>query len=37
MLPFVLFAAPSIRAISILLTREEPTIEARAGGEAEQQ
>jgi hypothetical protein len=25
MLPFVLFAAPSIRAISILLTKEEPT------------
>jgi hypothetical protein len=25
MLPFVLFAAPSIRALSILLTKEEPT------------
>jgi len=24
MLPFVLFAAPAIRAISILLTKEEP-------------
>jgi hypothetical protein len=26
MLPFVLFAAPSIRALSILLTKEEPPI-----------
>ncbi len=25
MLPFVLFAAPFIRALSLLLTREEPT------------
>jgi len=25
MLPFVLFAAPAIRALSILLTTEEPT------------
>jgi hypothetical protein len=25
MLPFVLFAAPTIRALSILLTKEEPT------------
>jgi hypothetical protein len=25
MLPFVLFAAPAIRALSILLTKEEPT------------
>jgi Protein of unknown function (DUF2798) len=26
MLPFVLFAAPSIRALSILLTKEEPSV-----------
>jgi hypothetical protein len=25
MLPFVLFAAPSIRALSLFLTKEEPT------------
>jgi hypothetical protein len=25
MLPFVLFAAPAIRSLSILLTKEEPT------------
>lgn len=32
MLPFVLFAAPSIRALSILLTREEPTHRGEANG-----